>query len=137
LIHVDNVKPTKTFHYARSRYVEIIKPEDLMQKHWDYECNKPKSRNGYARIIQTTYRNYKQKPESESSRTWEAVRNDNTSKNKKFLGMTPQKIRVPETSYVGYGGRMIQAKDVLAYARNLPEMFHHYSTKSWADAKKY
>ncbi|CAG8646191.1 8815_t:CDS:1, partial [Diversispora eburnea] len=33
LIHVDNVKPTKTFHNARSRYVEIIKPEDLIQKH--------------------------------------------------------------------------------------------------------
>ncbi|CAG8618518.1 302_t:CDS:2, partial [Diversispora eburnea] len=37
LIHIDNVKPTKTFHHTRSRYVEIIKSEDLMQKHWDQE----------------------------------------------------------------------------------------------------
>ena len=108
-----------------------------MQKHWDHECDKPKSRDGYARIIQTAYRNYQQKPESESNRIWEAVRNDDTSENKKFLGITPQKIRVSETSYVGYGGRTILAKDVPAYARNLPEMFYRYSIKSWADAKKY
>ncbi|CAG8612938.1 604_t:CDS:2, partial [Diversispora eburnea] len=37
LIRIDNVKPTKKFHNARSRYVEIIKPEDLMQKHWNNE----------------------------------------------------------------------------------------------------
>ncbi|CAG8658658.1 7111_t:CDS:2, partial [Diversispora eburnea] len=66
LIYVDNVKPTKTFHYARNRYVEIIEPKDLMINHWNNE-----------------------------------------------------------------------SKDVSAYAQNLPEMFHHYSTKSWADAKKY
>ncbi|CAG8654011.1 3920_t:CDS:1, partial [Diversispora eburnea] len=30
LICIDNVKLIKKFHYARSRYVEIIKPEDLM-----------------------------------------------------------------------------------------------------------
>ncbi|CAG8680579.1 7034_t:CDS:1, partial [Ambispora gerdemannii] len=44
---------------------------------------------------------------------------------------------VPETSYVGYGERMILAKDVPAYARNLLEIFYRYSPKSWADAKKY
>ncbi|CAG8667294.1 3079_t:CDS:1, partial [Diversispora eburnea] len=37
LIHVDNVKLTKTFHNARSRYVKIIKPKDLIQKHWDHK----------------------------------------------------------------------------------------------------
>ncbi|CAJ0863870.1 11123_t:CDS:2 [Entrophospora sp. SA101] len=77
------------------------------------------------------------RPESLATRVWEAVENDNTSENKKFLGITPQKIRLPETSYTGYGGRTILVKDVPPYARNLPEMFYRYSPKSWADAKKY
>ncbi|CAG8640888.1 5419_t:CDS:1, partial [Diversispora eburnea] len=37
LIRIDNVKSTKKFHYVRSRYVKIIEPEDLMQKHWNQE----------------------------------------------------------------------------------------------------
>ncbi|CAJ0908924.1 19728_t:CDS:2 [Entrophospora sp. SA101] len=87
--------------------------------------------------IEITWRNYKNRPESLATRVWEAVENDNTSENKKFLSITPQKIRLPETSYTGYGGRTILVKDVPAYARNLPEMFYRYSPKSWADAKKY
>src|SRR6185436_13495119 len=54
LIHIDNVKPKKSFHFTRKRYIEIIEPDDLMQKHWDHECDKP---DGYARIIQTAWRN--------------------------------------------------------------------------------
>ncbi|RIB18310.1 hypothetical protein C2G38_2245851 [Gigaspora rosea] len=129
LIKIDNVQPKKSFHFTRRRYVDCLVPSDLMTIHWDNDCDKPKTDFRKARIIQTAYQNYKKKPESESNRIWEA--------NKKFLGITPRKIRLPETSYVGYGGRTILAKDVPAYARNLPEMFYYYSPKSWADAKKY
>ncbi|CAJ0838870.1 2900_t:CDS:2 [Entrophospora sp. SA101] len=112
-------------------------PHLVTANHWDNECDKPKTDFGKARIIQRAWRNYKNRPESLATRVWEAVENDNTSENKKFLGITPQKIRLPETSYTGYGGRTILVKDVPAYARNLPEMFYRYSPKSWADAKKY
>jgi hypothetical protein len=78
LIHIDNVKPTKTFHYARRRYVEIIKPEDLMQKHWDHECDKPKSRYGHARIIQRAWRRFQEKEPSNARLAWNSLPNDNT-----------------------------------------------------------
>ncbi|RHZ81991.1 hypothetical protein Glove_115g95 [Diversispora epigaea] len=53
-----------TFHHARSRYVEIIKPEDLMQKHWNNEYDKSKTDFGHARVIQRAFRNYKNRSES-------------------------------------------------------------------------
>ena len=61
LIHIDNVKPRKLFNFTRKRYIEIIEPDDLMQKHWDHKCDKPKSRDGYAKIIQTAYRRFKER----------------------------------------------------------------------------
>ncbi|RIB09310.1 hypothetical protein C2G38_2209278 [Gigaspora rosea] len=72
LIHVDNVKPRKTFHYARGRCIEIIKPEDLMQKHWDHECDKPKTDFRYTRIIQRAFRQFKERVPSNARLAWTA-----------------------------------------------------------------
>ncbi|RHZ69718.1 hypothetical protein Glove_280g70 [Diversispora epigaea] len=97
LIRIDNVKPTKKFHNARSRYVEIIKPEDLMQKHWNNECDKPKTDFGRARVIQRAFRNYKNRPESLATQAWNAMRNDGTLDNEKLLGLTPRKVKNSQT----------------------------------------
>ncbi|CAG8832044.1 43652_t:CDS:2, partial [Gigaspora margarita] len=49
-----------------------------------------------------------------------AVRNDDTSENKKFLGITPRKIRLPKTSYVGYNAKKYQLqKRLYNHALNL------------------
>ena len=45
--------------------------------------------NFYATVIQRAYRNYKKRPKSLAKRIWEAVRNDGTPDNMKFLGMVP------------------------------------------------
>nr|CAG8691429.1 1993_t:CDS:1 [Entrophospora candida] len=97
LIHIDNVKPTKTFHYARSRYVEIIKPEDLMQKHWDYECSKPKTKDASARIIQSAWKRFRGRVPSNARLVWNSLPNDNTPDDEKFLGLTRHKIKNPQT----------------------------------------
>ncbi|PKC69970.1 hypothetical protein RhiirA1_391695 [Rhizophagus irregularis] len=39
-------------------------------------------------VIQRAYRNYKKRPESLAKRIWEAVRNDGTPDDKKYLGIT-------------------------------------------------
>ena len=64
LIKIDDVQPKKSFHFTRNRYVEIIEPDDLMQKHWDHKCDKPKSRDGYARIIQRAFGRFQEKEPS-------------------------------------------------------------------------
>ncbi|CAG8699466.1 6023_t:CDS:1, partial [Ambispora gerdemannii] len=43
------------------------------------------------------YRNYKNRPESLATQAWNAIRNDNTPDNKKFLGLTQHKIKNPQT----------------------------------------
>ena len=63
-----------------------------MKYHWDNECSKAKTENGSARIIQRAYRNYKKRPETFAKRIWEAVRNDNTPKEKKFLNIPGREI---------------------------------------------
>jgi hypothetical protein len=63
-----------------------------MKYHWDNECSKAKTENRSARIIQKAYRNYKKRPETFAKRIWEAVRNDNTPKKKKFLNMPGREI---------------------------------------------
>ena len=76
------------------------------------------------------------------------VRNDGTSDKKKFLNITPCKIRVPDNRYIDYiwdpsyllaginNGDRIQAKDMPALYQNLPIMYDHYSSQSWAEKKK-
>ena len=76
------------------------------------------------------------------------VRNDGTPDKKKFLGITPCKIRVPDDRYIDYiwdpsyllaginYGDRIQAKDMPAHYQNLPILYDHYSSQSWAEKKR-
>ncbi|RIA97184.1 hypothetical protein C1645_814425 [Glomus cerebriforme] len=69
-------------------------------------------------------------------------RNDGTPDKKKFLGITPRKIRVPNNRYIDYiwdpsyllvginYGDRIQAKDMSAHYQNLPILYDHYSLQS-------
>ena len=97
LTKIDNVNPKKSFHFTRQRYIDYLEPKDLMLEHWDYECNKPKTDFGKARIIQIAYRNYKNRPESLATQAWNAMRNDGTSDDGKFLGLTRHKVKNPQT----------------------------------------
>src|SRR4051812_18485094 len=70
------------------------------------------------------------------------VRNDGTPDEKKFLGITSRKIRVPDDRYIYYI-RMgynpldkIQAKDVPAYAQDIPALYDHYTPQSWVEKKR-
>ena len=140
LIRIDNVKPTKKFHYARSRYVEIIKPEDLMQKHWDQECNKPKSQDGYARIIQNAWRRFRERVPSNAKLAWNSLPNDGTSEDKKFLGIIPRKIKNP-ISRQQFELRL--TKQIAEYnkyqgRRIIPNRYYdeYYIPYDWIDSKK-
>ena len=55
----------------------------LIPKYYNYGFE-----NFYATVIQRAYRNYKKRPESLAKRIWEAVRNDGTPDDKKYLGIT-------------------------------------------------
>src|SRR3989454_1371421 len=52
----------------------------LIARQYNYQFE-----NFYAVVIQRAYRNYKKRPESLAKQVWEAVRNDGTPDNKKFL----------------------------------------------------
>ncbi|CAG8721523.1 7177_t:CDS:2 [Cetraspora pellucida] len=47
--------------FSKGRYVKILEPKDLMQEHWDHDCNKPKTRDGSAKIIQNVWRRFQEK----------------------------------------------------------------------------
>ncbi|CAG8536415.1 13913_t:CDS:2, partial [Gigaspora margarita] len=105
------------------RYVEILEPNDLMQEHWDLDCFRPQTQDGYARIIQTAWRNYKQRPESLAIQVWNSLKTDNYPNDKKFLGITPQKVnRSDGYSYIDYNGKQL--------------FWHSKSSKLWAESKK-
>ncbi|PKY58493.1 hypothetical protein RhiirA4_480461 [Rhizophagus irregularis] len=88
------------------------------------------------------------RPETWAKRVWNMVRNDGTPDKKKFLGITPCKIRVPDDRYIDYiwdpsylltginYGDRIQAKDMPAYYQNLPILYDHYSSQSWVEKKR-
>ncbi|POG75737.1 hypothetical protein GLOIN_2v1838491 [Rhizophagus irregularis DAOM 181602=DAOM 197198] len=91
---------------------------------------------------------FKLRPETWAKRVWNMVRNDGTPDKKKFLGITPCKIRVPDDRYIDYiwdpsyllaginYGDRIQAKDMPAYYQNLPILYDHYSSQSWVEKKR-
>ncbi|RIA99238.1 hypothetical protein C1645_811715 [Glomus cerebriforme] len=54
------------------------------------------------KVVQRTWRAFKLRPETWAKRVWNMVRNDGTSDKKKFLGITPHKIRVPDDRYIDY-----------------------------------
>ena len=47
-----------------------------------------------AKVVQRAWRAFKLRPETWAKRVWNMVRNDGTPNKKKFLGITPCKIRV-------------------------------------------
>ncbi|UZO07431.1 uncharacterized protein OCT59_027715 [Rhizophagus irregularis] len=67
------------------------------------------------------------------------MRNDNTPDEKKYLGITPRDIRIPDDQYVNYFGRRILARDVPAHHQNEPrlrDLYCHYTPHNWAENKK-
>ncbi|RIB04853.1 hypothetical protein C2G38_2221251 [Gigaspora rosea] len=68
----DKLEDLITIAQSHSRiYVEILEPKDLMLEHWNRDCFRPKTDFGLA--------------------------NDNTSDDKKFLGLTPHKVKISQT----------------------------------------
>jgi hypothetical protein len=71
------------------------------------------------------------------------VRNDGTPNEKKFLSITPRKIRVSDDQYIYYNrvgynyGDRILAKDVPEHDQHIPALYDHYDSQSWAENKKY
>ncbi|UZO04611.1 uncharacterized protein OCT59_024987 [Rhizophagus irregularis] len=93
-----------------------------------------------AKIIQRAWRAFKLKPETWAKRVWNMVRNDNTPDEKKYLGITPRDIRIPDDQYVDYFGQRILARDVPAHHQNEPRLrslYYHYTPHDWAEKKKY
>ncbi|CAG8826848.1 10238_t:CDS:2, partial [Dentiscutata erythropus] len=58
------------------------------------------------------WRAFQLRPETWAKRVWNMVGNDGTPNEKKFLGITPRDIRIPDDRYVWYIDRKILAKDV-------------------------
>ncbi|RIB10730.1 hypothetical protein C2G38_2145923 [Gigaspora rosea] len=85
----------KIHHFSRGRYVEILESSDLMMEHWDHECDKPKTDFGCALIIQRIFHRFKEREPSNARISWNSLANDNTPNEKKFLGLTPRKVKNP------------------------------------------
>jgi hypothetical protein len=83
----------ETFCCGWRRYVNVVESSDLMQNYWNHECSKAKTQDGSAVLIQNAYRNYRKRPVSLAKQVWETVKNDNTSKEKKFLHMPGREYR--------------------------------------------
>ena len=67
------------------------------------------------------------------------VKNDNILDEKKYLGITPRGIRIPDDRYVNYFGQRILARDVPAHHQNDPRirnLYYHYTPHAWAEKKK-
>ena len=129
LIKIDNVNPKKTFHFTRQRYIDYLEPKDLMQEHWDHECNKPNTDFGKARIIQIAYQNYKNRPESLATQAWNAMRDDGASNDEKFLGLTTCKVKNPQTRDQFNQWR---AEQIAMYKRfNNPEMLSYFHNTNY------
>src|SRR5256885_16445663 len=71
----------------------------LIARQYNYQFE-----NFYAVVIQRAYRNYKKRPESLAKRIWEAVRNDSTPNEKKFLGIKNESSVQPGYICCGYEG---------------------------------
>ena len=55
-----------------------------------------------ATVIQRAWKNYMKRLKSLAYQVWNMVRNDDTPDKKKFLGITPRGIRIPDNQYVLY-----------------------------------
>ena len=97
----------------------------LIAKRYNYQF-----KNFYATVIQRAYRNYKKRPESLAKRVWEAVRNDGTPDNKKFLDIVPR-----GKTYHFINGKLIESNYVSDrfYVDNRHNI---YSATTWAKVKR-
>ncbi|RHZ47935.1 hypothetical protein Glove_564g36 [Diversispora epigaea] len=48
----------------RQKYVDRLKPKDLIQQYWGTECSKAITKKGSARIIQSVWRRFQEKEPS-------------------------------------------------------------------------
>ncbi|CAJ0862779.1 6307_t:CDS:2, partial [Entrophospora sp. SA101] len=75
------------------------------------------------KIIQRAWRNYKNRPESLATQVWNALKTDDYPNDKKFLGITPQKVNRPSGyDYIDYKSKRLS--------------WHSNSPKLWAESKK-
>ena len=131
LIQVNDVKPKKVYASAIYRYIEKIEPADLIKYHWDHECNNPKSQDGYARIIQTAYRRFKERVPSNARLAWLSLPNDNIPDDKKFLGLTTCKVKNPQTRDQFNQWR---AEQIAMYERcNSPQMLSYFYNSKYEE----
>ena len=126
LVKITDVKPKKTYFSGWRRYGYEIKSEDLMKYHWDNECSKVKTKDGAVRLIQNAYQNYKSRPKTLAKRVWEAVRNDNTPEDKKFLNIPNSDYR-----YSMEFGMFVKERGFHSRHTVL------YDAKSWSDHKRH
>ena len=140
LVKIDDVNPKKSFHYSRQRYVDYLEPSDLMVNHWNHECDKPQTLDGHARIIQTAFRNFRQRPNSLANQVWNTVNNDNTPIEKKYSGVVPQKMK---NSMTRQQFDLRLAKEIAEYNKypnryGLPEREYkkYYYPFDWIGSKK-
>ncbi|CAJ0918591.1 10616_t:CDS:2 [Entrophospora sp. SA101] len=69
------------------------------------------------------WRNYKNRPESLATQVWNALKTDDYPNDKKFLGITPQKVNRPSGyDYIDYKSKRLS--------------WHSNSPKLWAESKK-
>jgi hypothetical protein len=64
-----------------------IEASDFLKDHRNQSCTVSRTKERCARRIQKAYRDYRKRPTSYYKKVWEVVKNDNTPKEKKFLGM--------------------------------------------------
>ena len=48
------------------------------------------------KVVQRVWKTFKLRPDTWAKQVWNMVRNDGTPDKKKFLGITPRKIRIPD-----------------------------------------
>jgi hypothetical protein len=52
LFRADDVMPKDTYHHGWKENIKMIEPEDLMQRHWNFECDDPLTDFGRERVKQ-------------------------------------------------------------------------------------
>ncbi|GBB90620.1 hypothetical protein RclHR1_17610009 [Rhizophagus clarus] len=96
-----------------------------MKLYRDNKCTKARTENGSARLIQKAYQNYRKRPVSLAKQVWEAVRNDNTPREKKFLSMPSRNTRCTVNLDIWY------SIDGLYRPSNIPlDQFYDYISYS-------
>ena len=109
----------------------------LIARQYNYQFE-----NFYTVVIQRAYKNYKKRPKSLAKQVWEAVRNDGTPDDKKFLDIVPH-----GKTYHFINGKLIESNYVSNrfYVENKHNIFrlvfkynqiYFYFADTWVKAKK-